>query len=571
MDRVIALKPAILGQIPAGPSAGFATYLDLGKQEDYDYVIAQLGAVGISQSEYPKLYESLQTAQGLYAKAKSLGIQIPVAVIAGVSQNLQPINVLTSEEKEKTFEATATTSIPGNPFAVLNTVGIYPAPGSGVVAAPKGSIKIGSAATLNTVATSARPATAAQYNANGIFSYVYPASVLGTIGMQQLGLQRNDPVAVAGVLNATFGVPGADSQTAGGGTTIQNIAPTNVNKNNYIKICIARAGGDCDYNYGKTDGQFILQVPLNAIVTFPQPVKVDPNTGRPADAQYSVAFWYPQVGGGCPMPNTTFADRLSVSNAVLSWNIPVAQFGTLSSTTGCKVPYGVTVDATFQITMYVQGINGQMMPARITSEQGLKIADTERIPRTEFVYGCLPVGTRVTLADGKSKPIEALRHGDRVKSGTRVLTVDNYMTGDEDRPLRRIITENRTSARMTEMHPVPTRDGVKLAKDLTTGDFVTTIDGPSRIVRIEIVPYRGEVRNLDVGLRDTELPSTDIVNRTFFADGILVGDGRMQAHYSRAKTELPAAVLSRLPPEWRVDFYNAELRSPPTHEKPPVR
>jgi hypothetical protein len=51
----------------------------------------------------------------------------------------------------------------------------------------------------------------------------------------------------------------------------------------------------------------------------------------------------------------------------------------------------------------------------------------------------------------------------------------------------------------------------------------------------------------------------NINQHTFYANGILVGDGRAQTHYSREPVANVSEILARLPSQWHADFHSAEL------------
>jgi hypothetical protein len=151
--------------------------------------------------------------------------------------------------------------------------------------------------------------------------------------------------------------------------------------------------------------------------------------------------------------------------------------------------------------------------------------------------------------------------------------VTGYWKGPEKKFLYRITTANGKSVDMTAMHPVPVAGGrIKLAKDLEPGDMVTTDKGPAKITGITRAPAKGMVWNLDLGAPQPSRRAIDMAQHSFYANGILVGDGRAQNHFSRKDREDPAHVLARLPQSWRTDFYNAQLYAaadPKARKSPP--
>jgi hypothetical protein len=560
--RIEALKPAILAKIPGSAVRGYGNFLDLSNSGDYAYVIAQLNAAGINLTEFPTLFSALDVNQALYQKADNAGVNLPQAMSAGVGPQLQPANVMTNSPQQNLFTVSVMTTVPGipaasaNPYAVANTVGIYATSGL-IVGGPGGGVAIGVPETLTTQASSGMPPTPKSYDADGVFLYVYPASVLGPSVMQQLGLSADDPVAVAGVADANF-------EENDGTTTIVNQAPVDVNGYGYINICIGRTSSpngnsDCDYSYpSNSDGSFTLQIPLQGNVTFPTAIKTDAN-GKPAGAQYTVGFAFPQSGGSCNMNNDTFGDLVHVNNNVLSWNISDAQFGQLYPNTPCGLTYGSTSFPVFQVSMDILNVNDGWMPALITSATGAGGANTLPIPAVEVTFGCLRAGTMIAMADGTRRAIETLQHGDKIRSGHGMLTVANYLVGPETDPLYGVTTANGFRVEMTAQHAVPTRKGIKLARKLKVGDVVTTLKGPSRIARIQRIAYDGKVWNLDVGVPG-EAARQNPDRETFFAGGVLVGDSRMQVKYSVADRDSRASVLARLPKSWRKDYASAQKR-----------
>lgn len=520
-------------------------YYDLSQAANVQAVMTALSAAGITQDKYPQLYNSLNGAPSIYQMAQKDGVNLVQAITTAEGGGLQPMNVLAPSAAAGTVSAEAVASIPNQPYAVANAVGI--SAGGSVVAAPQGSVTIGGPGHIATT-VSGKQTGASQYTANGVTVYVYPISALGAVS-SKFSVPPTTPVAFAAPLKSSF--------TDSSGTDIVNTAPTNVKGNAYIKTCIVRGDPDCDYQYDKTGGQWEITMPIIGSVTFPQPVAVNPQTGVPTNASYNVAIWYPDVGGGCQMPDAAFASQVTVNGNVLSWNATPAQFGTVCS----QIPVGVTQSVTYQLTMLVQNTSGGFMTATVTTQQGPTVANTLRLLPMEFVYGCLAPGTEITMADGGKRSIEKVRADQQVRGIDKSrLRVSAYTRGPEHNGLWEVMTANKKTVRMTDMHPVPLRDGsVKLAKNLRVGDMVSTDTGPSKIVRVSHLPYSGMVWNLDLGAPVLPKAAININQHTFYANGILVGDGRAQAHYSREPVAKASEILARLPPQWHADFHSAEL------------
>jgi hypothetical protein len=520
-------------------------YYDLSQVTNVQAVITVLSAAGITQDKYPQLYNSLNGAPSIYQMAQKNGVNLVQAITTAQGGGLQPMNVLAPSAAAGKVSAEAVASIPNQPYAVANAVGI--SAGSSVVAAPQGSVTIGGPGHIATT-VSGNQTGASQYTANGVTVYVYPISALGAVS-SKFSMPPTTSVAFAAPLTSSF----ADSN----GTDIVNTSPTNVKGNGYIKACIVRGDADCDYLYGLTSGQWVVTMPIIGSVTFPQPVAVNPQTGVPTNASYNVAIWYPDVGGGCQMPDAAFASQVTVNGNVLSWNANPAQFGTVCS----QIPYGVTQSVTYQLTMLVQNSSGGLMTAKVTTQQGPTVANTLRLLPLEFVYGCLAPGTEITMADGGKQRIEKVRADQYVQGiDDSRLRVSAYSRGPEHKGLWEVMTANKKSVRMTDMHPMPLLDGsVRLAKNLRVGDIVSTDKGPSKIVRVSHLPYSGMVWNLDLGTPVPPKAAININQHTFYANGILVGDGRAQTHYSREPVANVSEILARLPSQWHADFHSAEL------------
>lgn len=539
---------------PPIPPANFEGYYDLSNPSSQSYIASQLNAVGITPQKYPSLYYSLLTALPIYAYANYKKINIPQAVINAEGSQLQPINVVvpTYSGSNSTLTATQTSSIPNSPYVVANTLGLYA--DSSLIGSSAGSIVVG---TGNEVVTTVNEPTqngVTQYQAGGIVVYVYPASVLGDTA-QLLGLTDTTSLALALPLNGTI-------STASDTTTIINTAPTNVKGNPWIKVCLVRNDADCDYSYPAGP----VRMPLSGSVTFPSPVATDPTTGVPSNAYYNVAIWYPDVGGGCQMPDSAFASSVKVSGNVLSWNANPGQFGEVCSLY-VDSAYGQTVDVTYQLSMLVQSVTGSMMSATVTTDSTVPSGNgVLQILPMEFLYGCLAQGTLITMdpkgkGGGKTKAIEKVKADEWVLGpGGKGVKVTGYWKGPEKHYLFRILTANGHSVDMTAMHAVPLAGGpTKLAKDLEPGDMLTTDKGPSKISGIARVPAKDKVWNLDLGAPQPSRQTIDMSQHSFYANGILVGDGRAQNHFSRKDREDPAHVLARIPKSWRTDFFNAQL------------
>lgn len=169
-----------------------------------------------------------------------------------------------------------------------------------------------------------------------------------------------------------------------------------------------------------------------------------------------------------------------------------------------------------------------------------------------FVWGCLPTGTPIRMADGSLKDVEEIEVGQKVlaDAGGRVLTVVDTFRGTEEDPLLVVEDDRGHRLAMSSTHPTVTARGVLLAKQLKTGDVVTTEDGPATLVKVERQASEEKVRvyNLGLGAEGEEVTRN---GTTFFAGGILVGDNRMQGIYEESYR---LGAREEIPPAWRRDY-----------------
>ena len=529
----------------------YETYLDLSDPTAVTYVTDQLTAAGLSSADYPTLYSTLQASQQIYASANAQGINIPQVVVTGDGQSLSPIYVVVPSyaATSNALSAESVTSVPNNPTTAVQTIGIYS--GDTAVVSPQGDITVGGTAHLLTGATGAALPGVTSYTAEGASTFIYPATVLGEANMAALNLTADDDIALAQATDMPF-------TTSATTITITNTAPVDTKNVGYIKVCLVRSDSDCSYTFPQVNGKWIVEMPLSGSATFSEAIKTD-STGAPVSPAYSVAIYYPDVGGGCTMPNTAFASQVTINGATATWNANPGVFGPVCS----DIPGGVTVDVVYQLVMGFQGVTGSPLLASVTSEQGSTVANVYRTEPMEFVYGCLAPGTLITLADGTSRAIEKIAVGDRLRGlDGRGLEVTSYTKGPETKRLFTIITADGKSVRMTEAHPVPLADGtVKQAHKLLVGDRMSTAAGPVAITKLTEAAYSGDVWNLAVGGPQQSKATLDTASHAFFANGLLVGDARAQAHYSRRQRNDPQEILAHLPARWHRDFDSAQKRN----------
>lgn len=175
------------------------------------------------------------------------------------------------------------------------------------------------------------------------------------------------------------------------------------------------------------------------------------------------------------------------------------------------------------------------------------------VPQVDVQFGCVPAGTRVTLADGGNKIIDDIAPTDLVRGPDGAAWRVTGKTQGDDLSVIEVTADNGTVGRMTLDHPVITgRDdkgrirAVKAAQ-LRAGMPLLTVAGTSFVKSVERRNEAVKVFNIEVKPQDESVGNgTASVDGGFYADGLLVGDQAMQGRLdtilnAKAATAVPAA------------------------------
>lgn len=311
--------------------------------------------------------------------------------------------------------------------------------------------------------------------------------------------------------------------------------------------------------YGKDNNTNSVKFPVKGNITYPVPVKLDASK-KPVGGN-AVMYLVKNTGGGCiawgPSDKTFFSDPKTIFSAdkkLLNWDFAPANFGEKQK---C-MDNGDIVNFTLRVTVFDDDMN--MMPGILTSTPPtVPGPNWQQVSTITLIVGCLAKGTLIQTADGKTMPIENFQaEGEKVITGTgSVLTVMGNTIGMEKNPMVEITTEYGYTLMLSQKHPVMTRTkGIVLAKDLVSGDSVLTKDGPQQLTSVKQKMYEDKVYNLMLGTTD-EMVTAE--NTTFFANGILVGDLRMQEKYgAKVPGQLShEEILKKLPKQWHQDYLNS--------------
>lgn len=184
-------------------------------------------------------------------------------------------------------------------------------------------------------------------------------------------------------------------------------------------------------------------------------------------------------------------------------------------------------DYELKLTLYFQ--RGTANPIRydvhISSVAG-DLSAIETIPPLYIMYGCLAEDTLIQMADGRSKKICDIHIGEAVMGlDSKAWTVSNTWSGREETMLC-VETEHGT-LKLTNNHPLVTKEGIKTAKELSDEDFVLSSNGEYlRIFNLYEESYAGKVYNLDLKREGEYSPNQHLM----IAGGLAVGDNVLQNH-----------------------------------------
>ncbi|WP_427184756.1 Hint domain-containing protein [Bordetella bronchialis] len=142
-----------------------------------------------------------------------------------------------------------------------------------------------------------------------------------------------------------------------------------------------------------------------------------------------------------------------------------------------------------------------------------------------YQWGCVIEGTPVTLADGRTVPIEMLKAGDLLLGPSGKSVRLSGISPGRDKKFIKLVDAAGESVVVTLDHPVLTKTGMRRARDLRAGDTVYGRNGPS-ILREVLADNRDTpVRVYSVHLATSDGGRiADTNDRAFYAGAILVGD-----------------------------------------------
>lgn len=288
-----------------------------------------------------------------------------------------------------------------------------------------------------------------------------------------------------------------------------------------LTVCLNRSwlydAYDCEYKMDGTGGNIVF--PLKGEMNFEGAItKVK---------KAYVALGLANNGGACK-PSLDFLKNVIIDGSRVRWDIPVANFGRncFSHQADVNINIGVEVDVNLNGT----NISGFGTISSQASDSNATI------PQIQFASSCLAKGTEIRLADGSLLPVERVGQDMRVLADVDglALSVTDMSIGVEDVPMLRLEDSFGHSLLLTEGHPVMTEEGPQRADALRLGDVLFTEQGPALLTSIGYEVYDGSVHNLKLG-NAVERKLVGDEPAAFFANGILVGDGRVQLELANAR------------------------------------
>jgi hypothetical protein len=358
-------------------------------------------------------------------------------------------------------------------------------------------------------------------------------------------------------------------------------APKDLNGDGYIKICLERSAGDCEYT---NQGMWTLRVPLKGSVQVTgNGMQIDGTTlasyKNMATPPGRIYVTLGNNGGGCRLPDTgqnmislqDFWRNVShdplVDPTRFSWDLLSDTTKWANFSNSCQL-----IQATTYLTMelkvpysnYITGASGALdvtitnaPTQRPLTPPNVQIAQPLRITNS-----CLAAGTMVSVGGGKARRIEDIHVGDQVASPyASNLTVIDTTIGTERTPIVHIKDSQGHELMLTEMHPLYVVDrGMVPAKLLKAGDQVRTEDGSSQLVSVTRESYPGQVFNLKVGTPE-EARALGVDQTAVYANGFMVGDSQIQANYEMAEVLAKNAQPKKVSARFRSDYQSSLRRA----------
>lgn len=366
-------------------------------------------------------------------------------------------------------------------------------------------------------------------------------------------------------------------------------APVDILPNGLIKYCLDRNqyNADCDYEHGSgaaCNGSFICEANLPKFEASPLPFNgnllympmsgysapVVPNIPANPYIVEQATAWLTLRNAGATTPPGGFCTKDLTGSSFIKIVPEAGTPGRAKVVIDPKAPSlgnanwpdhcsdnGRNVDLNIEVKLRQQQCNGPRCAGPTIRWTTLPTTLKPNAPPMQIWWGCLAAGTKVTLENGQQLAIESLTVGQKVRSDEhgRALTVVGMSEGAERKPMVRVVDDRGNIATMTSTHAMPLGNGqVVQAQALQVGDRIETQSGAATVMAVERPEYESAVYNLTLGTPE-ELEAVGPEGTTLFADGIRVGDARMQGHLTeRIQSEELSSRGKDIPLEKSVDY-----------------
>ncbi|UYB54251.1 hypothetical protein OCJ37_10110 [Xanthomonas sp. AM6] len=325
--------------------------------------------------------------------------------------------------------------------------------------------------------------------------------------------------------------------TASYPTKVDNRAPA-LNSaapgNTDVQVCIDRATAvgapapACNFVLAAVDSPSALRLPVIGSTLFDGDIDVD-GTGKPSNASATLVMLAPDGSSPCrfvELGEDFFSDPgTKVDRKTLSWSFDPLRFDN-----GCAIAAGAY---SFSLVISVS-VQGKPAWATVSSVVDGDTVTTREIPSVQVVAGCLAKGSKVTLATGATRVVEQLKVRDKLKSQGGNLTLAAIASGTREESVTLTLASGQ-SVQVSTSHAIPTQRGIVQAQDVRLGDELTISSGTSRVTRIVAQLLPTPLQVYDLVLTPAQVSQTQ--GSTYYAGGILVGDGAMKAALTKAKSE----------------------------------
>lgn len=315
----------------------------------------------------------------------------------------------------------------------------------------------------------------------------------------------------------------------------QILAPC-IKRAGHQKICISyyRYSDDSNYDYVYKDGlsknQMYLEgegrITLRGVDVKKPQINLGVDGGRGM-------VWYKH-------PYVAAQDNVIEYRNNPEWNVPLWDVYTKDVYGNGQAKYLLMIQAQRVDTEKLISLLITNIPELLASGDYDSIKE---LPRISVYLDCFGAGTKIRMADGTDKEIEAIRPGERVLTEGGGEAVVKSL--EEQAACRRetVLFEDGRSIYLTEGHGVYTSKGVWPAHRLQQGQQVMTEQGHTSVQEI-VLESDGNYPMYALFLENHD--------QAFFANGILVHDSENEGLFDDYDW-----VREDLPEEWRRDYDNA--------------